>query len=414
MSPNKIYQMFHEQLDQALDMANISDSTKVLIQQPKNEIIVNFLVTLTSGEVKLFKGYRIQHNNVLGPFKGGLRFHHEVCLDECKSLAGWMTIKCALQDLPLGGGKGGIKMNPRDYSLEDLERISKGFSKALANYIGEDIDVPAPDMGSNSQVMDWMNHSYQMVKNTQKKGNYTGKSVLCGGSEGRTEATGYGVMLCIKSWALENGLNLEGMTYIIQGFGNVGSHTASLLDELGMKCLAVGDHTGYLQFEDGADVACLVEHCQKNGGVSGFNDRVISQEDFWKIECDIVIPAALAMQILEEQSHNLNCKLVVEAANGPTDNVADTVLAERGIDVIPDILANSGGVVVSYYEWLQNKRGDKWPKYKVLNRLTEHMGQTYKQVSKLANIRNISMRQAAYVLALERIDTVHTCRGDLI
>jgi glutamate dehydrogenase (NAD(P)+) len=414
MKKVNVFDLIKKQLDKSLRLCNISEITKKSISQPNNEIMVNFPVKLENNQIKMFKGYRVQHNNILGPYKGGLRFHQDVYLDECKALATWMTFKCSLQNLPLGGGKGGLKINPYEYSEKNLELISRKFSASLADYIGENKDIPAPDVGSNSKMMNWMNDTYQIVKNTSKKGTFTGKSIECCGSQGRSEATGFGVVECIKQWSIENNINLKDKTYIIQGFGNVGSNTSNYLNDLGMKLLAVGDHKQYIYNSNGFNVKELIEYNNKNRSIHNFNcEKIIDIDDFFKLKCDIMIPAALELQINKERARNINCKVIFEAANGPTDDEADDILKKRNIEVIPDILANSGGVIVSYYEWLQNKRSEYWTKEKVLNKLSEHMSNTYKEVSNIKNDKNITFREAAYVKSLERLDNMYKYKSNI-
>ena len=407
---NNLYILTQNQIKKAIEYGNVNKDVSNRLMQPINEIIVNFPVTLENGTIKMFKGYRIQHNNILGPFKGGLRYDNMVHLNECKALAAWMTLKCALQDLPFGGGKGGIKFNPREYSTEDVNRISRGFTRALNMYIGEKIDIPAPDMGTNSSIIDIMAHEYSTLhpENLRAKGCFTGKSIVYGGSNGRTEATGRGVVACIKRWGQLNNFNLDNKTFILQGFGNVGYYTAKLLDDLGMKLIGIGDHTCYLYNSNGFDINSLILFSQKNKQLKGFNDsQIISKDNFWKINCDIIIPAALELQINEQEAQNINAKLIIEAANGPISFQADEILYKRNIQVIPDILANSGGVVVSYYEWVQNLNLLYWSYDKVVNQLENKMKNTFDFVYEYANKNNISMRLAAYVLSIKRIENVY-------
>jgi glutamate dehydrogenase (NAD(P)+) len=386
MTHPNLYDLVNKQYEKALCVTELTDEIHEILSQ-------------------VFKGYRVQHNNILGPYKGGLRFHHGVYLDECKALAFWMTLKCSLQGLPLGGGKGGIKFNPRDYSRGDLKKISKAFAKALYKYIGSDIDVPAPDMGTNDQIMDWMTDAYNQMHPERDFAVFTGKSAICKGNVARSGATGMGIYLCIKQWAKTNGVNLKGRTYILQGFGNVGSHTATLLHGLGMILIGVGDHTCYISYEEGLNVYKLDEYNRDNGSLEGYHiGSKISKEEFFSLKCDIVIPAALELQIDADIAQKLNCKLVVEAANGPTNVEADDIMLERGIDLIPDILANSGGVIVSYLEWLQNKQHTTFEADYVNDWLERRMINTYNKVDKLSKDRNISKRMASYNIALSTIN----------
>jgi glutamate dehydrogenase/leucine dehydrogenase len=331
------------------------------LERPKNQIIVTYPIRMDDGSVRMIEGYRTQHNNVLGPFKGGIRISDDIYLDEINSLAFWMTLKCALQELPYGGAKGGIKVNPRTLSKGELERISKGYSSNMFKYIGENRDIPAPDMGSNAQVMDWMIDAYQKKANSHNYAVFTGKSLACGGAAGRTQATGYGVVECVKLWARENSIDLKGKTYILQGFGNVGSYTAIGLNKLGMVCVGLADHTNCLSKNQGFDIESVLQHCEQHKCLEGYteeNATAISPKIFFATECDVAIPAAKELVICGGDAHNMNCKVVIEAANGPVDIEAEEILLNKGIHIIPDILANSGGVTVSYFEWLQNKRSE--------------------------------------------------------
>ncbi len=418
-APKHTDNLFHlaaEQLNQAFKCVNIDSSLETILLQPKNELIIHFPVKLTSGKVVLFKGYRVQHNNILGPFKGGFRYHQDVYLDECKALSTWMTWKCALQSLPFGGGKGGVKFNPSEHNLEDLERITRRFTHSLGSNIGPDWDVPAPDMGTNSQIMDWMMDTYSNMVGTASKqaakGVVTGKSVVCGGTPGREEATGRGIVHCITQWAKEKSFNLAGSTLAVQGFGNVGSHTAMILSRMGVSLTAVGDHTGYFIHPEGFNPYKLAEYCRLNRSLQGYpGGQAISRQEFFATKCDIFVPAAMELQIRKNEAQNLSCKVVVEGANGPTDLEAEAVLEKRGIDLIPDILANSGGVVVSYFEWLQNKRSESWDIADVRARLEKRMLQTHQLVSDKARTLGKNLRIASYAIALERLQEVYSRRG---
>ena len=407
-----LYELATFQLNEAIEKCNLDENITTILQQPKNEIIINFPVKLDSGIYKLFKGYRVQHNNLLGPYKGGLRFNNLVNLDEVKSLAMWMTIKTSLQKLPFGGAKGGIKFNPSEYSESELERISRTYCKYIYKYIGENTDIPAPDMGTNSKIMDWMMDTYMNINYSHNNGSFTGKSVECGGSEGRREATGYGIVTCIKKWANDNNFDLRGKTYIIQGFGNVGCNTSILLSHLGMICIGVGDHTRYINSEEGFNVYKLGDHTKEYKNLSEYpHGQTISKEDFFHTKCDIIIPAALELVICGEEANNIDCKMIIEAANGPIDHEAEKILNQKNIDIIPDILANSGGVVVSYYEWLQNKRCEYWTRQDILVKLEKKMEQTYDNVIKYSKAHSISIRMACYILALKNIENVYKNRG---
>jgi glutamate dehydrogenase (NAD(P)+) len=405
-----LYKLVEKQLDAAIYNSDISLDLITVIKQPMNEIIVNFPVKLTSGKVQLFKGYRVQHNNFLGPFKGGIRYFNEVCLDECKALAFWMTLKSALQNIPFGGAKGGIKFNPREYCEKDIRQITIGYTKAITPYIGSHRDIPAPDLGTNSKIIDWMINTYrQNSSNKHDFSSFTGKSVECRGSLGRTEATGMGVSICIEEWGKHNNFNFKDGTYILQGFGNVGSYTALELSKLGMNLIAVGDHTCYIKNDYGFNVLNLIEYVKKNGSLKGYINDEINKNTFFTIQCDILIAAALELQITPEIATNINCKVVAEAANGPMYQEVDQILESRNIDIIPDILANSGGVLVSYYEWLQNLQHEYLEQKIIHNKLRSHMTKTYNIVKKYSEINNINYRNASYRIALNRLNDFYKC-----
>ncbi|MBL4818359.1 MAG: Glu/Leu/Phe/Val dehydrogenase [Deltaproteobacteria bacterium] len=411
-----VFALADGQLEKAFQMTSIDDSLKTILKQPKNEIILHFPVKLSDGKTKLFKGYRVQHSNILGPFKGGIRFHENVYLNECKALAAWMTWKCALQNVPFGGGKGGVKFNPANYSIEDQEHITRRFTHALGNNIGPEWDIPAPDLGTNSQIMDWMMDTYSNMvpahEKQAKKGAVTGKSIVCGGSQGREEATGRGIVHCVTQWANENHLPLANATVAIQGYGNVGSNAAQILHRMGTKLVATGDHTGYWRCPEGFNPFKLSEYIEDNGNLEGYpGGEKVSRDDFFATECDIFIPAALELQIGEHEAKLMNCKVVAEGADGPTNLEGEQILADKDITVIPDILANSGGVVVSYYEWLQNKRSEMWDLEDVRSRLELRMKYTYQQASEKAREMRINLRTACYIIALERLQAVYERRG---
>jgi glutamate dehydrogenase (NAD(P)+) len=410
------YQVAQQQFEKAADFMALPNYLRQILSQPKNELIVNFPVKLDNGEYRLFKGYRVQHNNVLGPYKGGIRYHHEVTLDEIKALGAWMTYKCALHDIPFGGAKGGIKFNPRDYSAGELERITRRFTFALGNNIGPEHDIPAPDVGTNAQVMVWMMDTYVSLAGSEQphagRGVVTGKSISAGGSHGREQATGQGIVHCITEWARDARFDLNGATFAVQGFGNVGSHVAKILARTGASLTAVGDWKGYISNGEGINPFKLSEHVQRTGSVVGYpGTHSIPREQFFGTEVDIFIPAALELEIGVAEAKAMKCKLVAEGANGPTDPHAEPILLDKGVHLIPDILANSGGVCVSYYEWLQNKRSEVWDLEEVEERLAKRMKRTYLSVSEYAATRKCDWRTAAMCLALGRIAKAYGERG---
>ena len=415
----KIFKTVQTQITNAAKLCKLNKNVEQILLKPKNRVLFSFPVELSDG-FRVFDGYRVQHNNVMGPFKGGLRFHPDVNLDEVDALATWMTMKCALQDLPYGGGKGGVAINPRDYSEEDLQKIARAFTHGLYDHIGTNKDIPAPDVGTTPQIMDWMMDEYNKINRTSNvKSVFTGKSIPCGGSQGRDEATGRGVAMCVKEWANQTKMNLEGKTFIIQGFGNVGKHTAYTLESFGMKMIGVGDHGGYVHKEDGFVVSDVDEHVKTEGSVKGLwgpwlgyhNGDSLTKQEFFALKTNVVIPAALEMQIDEEEAENMKCDVVVEGANGPVTEKGDEILKRKGITVVPDILANSGGVVVSYYEWLQNRQDVTWEKQYVLDKLDGKMTECYKKVNEIAEKHKCTMREASYIYSLKSIEAVYKQRG---
>ena len=407
------YELFLTQLEEAIDDCKIDDTVSKTLKLPMNEIIIHFPVKLSSGETKIFKGYRVQHNNILGPFKGGLRFHPKVHLEEVKALAASMTIKCALQNLPFGGGKGGIKLDPHKYKQEDILLISKQFSKRLVPYIGPNCDIPAPDMGTNSKIIDVMASHYP---GAHHKSVYTGKSLVFGGSQGRLEATGRGLVYCMESYFKQIGGQLRGKTYIIQGLGNVGMHAAKYLDSLGCIMIGCGDHTGYYVLDDNdtlnkgfsfKDIEVHLNTYKSLNSIIIPNSKNVAKDVFFKTKCDMLLPCAMEMEITKDIASTMQTKLIIEGANGPVDKDAELILTERNIVILPDILANSGGVVVSYFEWLQNNQFQFWKEEEVNSKLKEKMEDTVERVFNEVKKNKCSFRMACYHLALERINMVY-------
>ncbi len=411
-----LFDVASQQIDVAMRAVNLDPDVRAILEQPKNEIICNFPVRMDDGRYHVFKGYRIQHNNLLGPYKGGLRFHPEASLDEMKALASWMTYKSALHDIPFGGAKGGIKFDPRTCSERELQRIARRFTVALGSNIGPEWDIPAPDVGTNAQIMVWMMDTYMNVVGYQARNSVrrvvTGKTLTSGGSYGRPSATGMGVVHCLTEWMRDNNFDIEGKAFTVQGYGNVGSFTARILTKLGGVLVGVGDASGYIANPEGFIPNKLSEYTAKHGGVAGYRvGSAITRQEFFALDCDLFIPAALELEIGPEEAKALKCKVVCEGANGPTYPEAEEILTERGITVIPDILANSGGVVVSYYEWLQNKRAERWKKEYVDERLAEEMKRAYQNVRLYSTQRKVSMRTACYAIGLERLERAYAERG---
>ncbi|MCC6644468.1 MAG: Glu/Leu/Phe/Val dehydrogenase [Polyangiaceae bacterium] len=399
-------------LDAASKAIDLEPYIRTILSQPKNEIMVHFPVKMDDGTVRLFKGYRVQHSNIIGPFKGGVRYHQDVTLDDCKALAAMMTWKCALMRLPYGGGKGGVKFDPRGVSRAELQRITRRFFFSLGSNIGPDFDIPAPDMGTNAQCMAWAMDTYaNTVGHFNKqavKGVVTGKPIASGGTLGREKATGQGVVHCITEWARESAFDLEGATMIVQGFGNVGSNTALLLSKLGVSTIAVGDHSGYLANPEGFNAHKLADWVAEHRSIAGYpGGKTISRDEFFSMKADLFVPAALENQIGEHEARLLNVKLIAEGANGPTSPAGERVIEERGIALLPDVLANSGGVTVSYYEWVQNKRSESWTIEEVDEKLEIAMKRAYAEVTAMARARKLPLRIAAYAVALNRIQSVY-------
>ncbi len=406
------FKVVQDYLDRAARTINLADYVRTILSQPKNELIINFPVKMDDGQVRLFKGYRVQHNNLLGPFKGGMRFHPSVTLDDVKALAAMMTWKCALMRVPFGGGKGGIKFDPHAVSKAELQRITRRFTHALGENIGPEYDIPAPDVGTNSQTMAWFMDTYSNTVSAaykqSVKGVVTGKPVASGGTLGRAKATGQGMVYCVIEWSKEKGFELEGSTMTVQGFGNVGSHLAVILSRLGVSTVAVGDHSGYMYNPEGFNAHKLQDWVEEHGSIAGYpGGKAITREEFFKTKSDIFAPCALENQIGETEARALECKLIVEGANGPTNPAGEKILLERGIDILPDVLANSGGVTVSYYEWVQNKRSESWTEEEVDAKLERAMSRAYREVADFARQNKVDRRIAAYALALQRIEAVY-------
>jgi glutamate dehydrogenase (NAD(P)+) len=412
-----LYEMAVAQFERAADMTDLRPSLRAILSEPKNEIIVNFPVRMDSGETLMCKGYRIQHNNILGCYKGGLRFSPHVSLPEVKALAAWMTWKCALTEVPFGGGKGGIQIDPAQLSAGELERVTRRFTHALGSNIGPDYDIPAPDMGTNAQIMVWMMDTYMNTiayahKNVSRHV-VTGKSIPAGGSVGRDEATGRGTVYNISSWATERGIDLSQCTFTVQGFGNVGSFAAKVLqDEYGARLIAVQDHTGSLANARGLDANELMAHVAREGGVAGYEKaEEIGSDDFWRTKTDIVIPAALEWQITSRNAPLIDARLVAEGANGPTTLAGERILLANGIDVLPDILCNSGGVIVSFFEWTQNKRGETWYLDEVRHKLKRRIADAYDRTSHAMQQYGCNRREGAMVAAVSRVAGAYDERG---
>jgi len=430
---NSFLNLVQKQLNNCFTHSNISNTMRQILLQPTNEIIFNFPVKLKNGTIEMFKGYRIQHNNILGPYKGGIRFHQDVQLDEVKALASLMSIKCALQDIPFGGAKGGIEFNPINYSLTDLEKITRGYTKAINNHIGPDYDIPAPDVGTNSQIMDWIMDEYNIINNnTHIKHIVTGKSPHCGGSLGRTEATGRGLGVLIHYMIQENyPFNLIGTNgqciLKLEGFGNVGYYLSDYLNHQNKErntylIKYINDHTGYykinynglntidsfneiLYFQKKHRSLQNIENIELMSSISR-----IDKNEYLQAPCNIFVPAALELTIQEEEAKLLNCNLIVEGSNGPISDDAEIILKNRKIPIIPDILCNSGGVVVSYFEWIQNISNESWTNEKVFDKLDNQMIECFTKIKDLDTNNLYNWRNLCYQYSIQNIYKVYSSR----
>ncbi|MEZ4798703.1 MAG: Glu/Leu/Phe/Val dehydrogenase [Flavobacteriales bacterium] len=412
-----MYESVKYQFDKAADKMGLDEGVRKILSITNNEIVVNFPVKMDDGRIECFTGYRVQHNNALGPYKGGLRYHPTVDIDAARALATWMTWKTSLAGLPYGGGKGGIQIDPKKYSQTELERITRRFTFSLGDNIGPELDIPAPDVNTNAQMMAWIADTYMQTKPAAERSAFkhvvTGKPVGSGGLEGRDRATGFGVVTTIKEWAKHRGKSLRGMKYIVQGFGNVGYWASHFMHSEGAILIAVQDASGTIFNANGIDPERLNDYATPNfHGVVDFpGTESIDSSSFYGLECDIVIPAALGNQITEENANDIKAQLVAEGANGPVDPKGDAILIERGIDVIPDILCNSGGVIGSYFEWLQNRQGELWEMDEVISKLEAKMTKSFNQVIACANNYQTDWRTAAYIEAISRIDLAYKQRG---
>jgi glutamate dehydrogenase (NAD(P)+) len=400
-------------LNVAAKIIGLDEETYNILKTPAKQIMVSLPVTMDNGKVQVFEGYRIIHSTVLGPSKGGIRYSMEVNLDEVKALAAWMTWKCAIADIPYGGAKGGITCDPSKMSKGEIERLTRAYTQAMADVFGVDKDIPAPDMATGPQEMAWIVDEYSKIKGAFTPGVITGKPINLGGSLGRAEATGLGVMVSALEAMKKLKMDPKKCTAAVQGFGNVGSIAAKLFSEKGIKIVAISDATGAYHNEKGINIAKAIDYRNKNKGLlTGFTDgKKISNEDLLTLKVDILAPCALENQIHAENAENIHAKLIVEGANGPTTSGADEILRNKKITVIPDILANGGGVTVSYFEWVQNRLGFYWSEEDVNEKATVSMVKAFDNVWKTADKYNVSLRIAAYVVGLEKVAKGVIARG---
>jgi glutamate dehydrogenase (NAD(P)+) len=400
------------QFDLAAARLNLDPGLRKILREPKREITVHFPVRMDDGTVDVFTGYRVQHNVNRGPAKGGIRYDTNVSMDEVRALAMWMTWKCAVVDIPYGGGKGGVIVDPRRLSRTELERLTRRYATEIAGVIGPESDIPAPDVNTNPQVMAWIMDTYSMHHGYAIHGVVTGKPISVGGSEGRVEATGRGVYITAREACKAENIAFVGASVIIQGFGNVGSVTAKLMHEAGAKIVGLSDMYGAIYSKDGIDVAAALEQVKQTGRLSGLpGAQAVDGMELLEAPCDILIPAALEGQITAENAPRLQARLIVEAANGPTTTEADTILAMRGIPVVPDILANAGGVTVSYFEWVQDLMHFFWEEDEINLRLERTMVKSFEAVRAKCAEQDCNYRLGAYLLAVARVAEATQVRG---
>ena len=408
-----VFRMACQQFDLVADLLDIPDSARDRLKLPKRSLTVAMPVRRDDGSVTTFMGYRVQHHLTLGPTKGGIRFHPDVTLGEVAALAMWMSWKCALTGLPYGGAKGGVCVNPRELSTTELERLTRRYTQELIPFIGPQIDIPAPDMGTNEQTMAWIMDTYSLQSGHCVPAVVTGKPVGLGGSLGRREATGRGVAYLVSRAMDTLGIAASGATAVVQGYGNVGSIAASTMARQGIKILAVSDAYGGLYNPKGIDLQKLDEHVAKTRSVAGFDAaEAITNEQLLLIPCDVLVPAALERQITAENAAKIQCRILAEGANGPTTPEADAIIAQRPeIFLIPDILCNAGGVVVSYFEWVQDLQSFFWDEGEVMNKLYRILEQSFVQTVNFAKKRGVSMRLAALSLGIQRVHEAKQMRG---
>lgn len=397
----------------ATDLLKIKEGMFQYLASPVRTVIVSIPVTMDNGEIEVFEGYRVIHDNVLGPSKGGIRYSPDVTLDEVKALAAWMTWKCAIVNVPFGGAKGAVKCDPRKLSKTELERITRRYTANMIDVFGPDQDIPAPDMNTNEQTMAWIMDTYSMHSRKTETAVVTGKPILLGGSRGRKEATGRGVVTVTLSAMNKIGLMPNRCTVAVQGFGNVGSVSALLMHEQGAKIIGISDVSGAYFNKNGIDIPAAIEYTKNNNGtLEGFvGGELISNTELLELECDILIPAAKEDQINKYNAPNIKAKLIAEGANGPVTASADAILDEKGIMVIPDILANAGGVTVSYFEWVQDRQGYFWTEERVNRRLTRMMRDAFNNLYSVSEQYKITLRQAAYVYAIDKVAKTLEMRG---
>ena len=404
----------NRRFDAAVEVLGLDKQFANVLRVPDKVVMANIPVTMDDGTIQVFEAYRVVHSDHLGPSKGGIRYSMDVNLDEVKALAAWMTWKCAIVNIPYGGAKGGIKCNPRAMSKGELERLTRAYTVSMKEVFGPESDIPAPDMGTGPQEMAWIVDEYSKIKGQNSWAVVTGKPIVLGGSLGRVEATGRGVMVSTRSALAKMGIKPTEATCVVQGFGNVGSKAAKLIEQMGVKIIAISDISGGYYSADGIDVNAAIEYAanSETHTLEGFAGvEKVSNAELLELECTVLVPAAMEDQITPENAHNIKAKLIVEGANGPTTAEADSILDEKGILVVPDILANAGGVTVSYFEWVQNRLGYYWTEERVNRRADRAMKLAFDNIYAASEKYNINMRLAAYVVALDKVSTTLKLRG---
>ncbi len=406
------FEAMMSRFDRAAELLDLDPGIYKILRNPEKQLTVSIPVQMDNGDVEVFTGYRVLYNTSRGPAKGGIRFDMQVNLEEVKALAAWMTWKCAVVNLPFGGAKGGVICDPSVLSVGELERLTRRYTSNIISLLGPDSDVPAPDVNTNERVMAWVMDTYSMHMRHTASAVVTGKPLELGGSAGRKEATGRGCMIVTREALKELGMPVRGTTVAVQGFGNVGSIAAMLLEREGCRITAIGDRTGGVHNPQGVDIAAAIEYVRRNRDLAGFSGGdPITNDELLTLDVDVLLPAAMENVITSKNAPKLQAKIICEGANGPTTATADAILEEKGILVIPDILANAGGVTVSYFEWVQNRGGYYWTEETVNTRLEEIMTRSFGDVRALARQHKVTMRTAAYMLAISRVSTVHKLRG---
>ncbi|MET0785861.1 MAG: Glu/Leu/Phe/Val dehydrogenase [Paenisporosarcina sp.] len=398
-------------IQDALNKLGYDEGMFELLKEPLRMLEVRIPIKMDDGSVKVFTGFHAQHNDAVGPTKGGVRFHPQVSEDEVKALSMWMTLKCGIVDLPYGGGKGGIICDPRQMSMNEIEKLSRGYVRAISQFVGPTKDIPAPDVFTNSQIMAWMMDEYSRIDEFNSPGFITGKPIVLGGSQGRDRATAQGVTICVEEAAKKRGIDMKGARIVIQGFGNAGSFLAKFMSDAGAKVIGISDAYGALHDPNGLDIDYLLDRRDSFGTVTTLFENTISNKELLELDCDILVPAAIENQITAENAHNIRASIVVEAANGPTTTEATKILTERGILLVPDVLASAGGVTVSYFEWVQNNQGYYWTEEEVNEKLYKKMISAFDNVYNVATTRNINMRLAAYMVGVRKTAEASRFRG---